>query len=231
MFLHVIVLGGIPIESDLRSRLGTIWEQPKFKVELWCRGRFGRLGWIDRAVNELSHAGSWDVVDTSARSLAILAVLVGIALFDWMWLSMQQLAKKRRCVPSTSNFFYHFRQDFFNEWARGICAKRFASGFSFLTPLKTIQSERVSCKITWNYISMFDEHLRSNLHRSVFLRVLVPLCRLPWSIWPDQFELPRFDPWYIILNPFRIVHVLACLKQLTISLCADTPVDENTVEQ
>ena len=219
MFLHVIVLGGIPIESGLRSRLGTIWEHPKFKVELWCRGNFGRLGWIDRAVNELSHAGSWDVVDTSTRSLAILAVLVDIAMRLFVWLNVIDYATacKEKTVRSFNvQFFFNTSgRIFFNEWARGICA----------------HLKRVSCKITWNYISMFDEHLRSNLHRSVFLRVLVLLYRLPWSIWPDQIESPRFDPWYIILNPFRIVHVLACLKQLTISLCADTPVDENTVEQ
>lgn len=41
---------------------------------------FGRLGWVDRAVNELSHAGSRVVVDTSTRSLASLAALVGIAM-------------------------------------------------------------------------------------------------------------------------------------------------------
>lgn len=126
MFLHVIVLGGIPIESDLRSRLGTIWEHPKFKVELWCRGNFGRLGWIDRAVNELSHAGSWDVVDTSTRSLAILVVLIGIAMRLFVWLNVIEHATacKEKTLRSfnVQSFFYHFRQDFF-QWMseRDLC--------------------------------------------------------------------------------------------------------------
>ena len=127
MFLHVIVLGGIPIESDLRSRLGTIWEHPNFKVELWCRGNFARLGWIDRAVNELCHAGSWDVVDTSTRSLAILAVLVGIAamrLFVWLNGIEYATACKEKTVRSfnVQSFFYHFRQDFFQGMSeRDLC--------------------------------------------------------------------------------------------------------------